>query len=609
MRRLVALVAAWGFVLAGPALVGPATPVVLGHSQLVTSVPAAGDVVAASPTEIRLVFSEPIEPAYTTLDLIGPDGATIASSIGDRDPADQYTLVAAVSSLTDGVYTVNWRALSAADGHTTSGFFTFGVGDVSPPAQGGSSTAVGGSIHAGHDATTAFLETESRIVGDLGLLLAFGLPIIGWLVLRDPRGVGLAKVVAIALGLAAIGAGGLLVLGAGEAGSDLTTFATTARTGQLLVARCALALFAAIIVALAAPTRPRLALLIGGLAGLLASVLLAVGSHAAGYGSPAPAVAIVVHLMAGGVWLSGLLAVAWLALAGGPPGRSLVTIVPRFSALALVAVGLIGLTGIYADWVHTRTLVSLETPYSTTLVVKTGLALTAFAIGGLNYRSGGRDATARFRPRVALEAGLALAVVITTGVLASGSPPSAELAVGIAPAITAAASAGPSPSLELAPGRPGPTRFVVTVPPAAAHDTVELRLQRLDQPGESRLTLAPIAGREDQFAAAGGFLPAGSRWDAGVTLRDHAGAEQSRTRFSFALDATGVSEGRATPLVDPALVVAVILLVAAALGLAFGLGGGVLPRVEPAASRAAVVAGSVVGAILGATILVGGLRL
>jgi methionine-rich copper-binding protein CopC/putative copper export protein len=609
MRRLVALVAAWGFVLAGPALVGPATPVVLGHSQLVTSVPAAGDVAAASPTEIRLVFSEPIEPAYTKLDLIGPDGATIASSIGDRDPRDQYTLVAPVSGLGDGVYMVNWRALSAADGHTTSGFFTFGVGDVSPPAQNGGSTVVGGSIHAGHDATTAFLETESRIVGDLGLLLAFGLPIIGWLVLRDLGAVGLAKVVAIALGLAAIGAGGLLVLGSGEVGSDLVTFATSARAGQLLAARFVLALLAVIVVWMAAPARPRLALLIGGLAGLVTIVLLTVGSHAAGFGSPSPAVAIVVHLMAAGVWLSGLLVVAWLAIAGGPPERSLVTIVPRFSALALVAVGLIGLTGVYADWVHTRTLVSLETPYSTTLLVKAGLALTAFAIGGLNYRSGGRDGTERFRPRVALEAGLALAVVIATGVLASGSPPSAELPVAIAPAASTAASAGPSPSLELAPGRPGPTRFVVTLDAAAAHDTVELQLQRLDQPGGSRLTLTPVAGRDGQFAAGGGLLPAGSRWDASVTLRDHAGAEQSRTRFSFALDATGVSEGRATPVVDPALVVAVILLVAAALGLAFGLGGGVLPRVEPAASRAAVVAGSVVGALLGVTILVGGLRL
>jgi copper transport protein len=605
-RRLVALVVAWGFVLAGPAFVGPATPVVLGHSQLVTSVPAAGEVVATSPAELRLVFSEPIEPGYTRLDLIGPDGASIAASVGDPDPADPYTLVAPVSALTDGVYTVNWRALSAADGHTTSGFFTFGVGDVEAPAQGGSSTVVGGSIHAGHDATTAFLETESRIVGDLGLLLALGLPIVAWLVLRDLRATGLGKVVAGALALAAVGAGGLLVLGGNELGSDVAAYATGARTGQLLLARTVLAIAAGLLVWLLAERRPRLALGLGGLAGLAGIVLLTIGGHAAGFGTPAPAVAIVVHLVAVATWLSGVLVVAWLAVVGGRPERSIATIVPRFSALALVSVGLIGLTGVFVDWVHTGTLVSLETPYSATLLLKSGLAVGAFALGGLNFLSGGRDGDRRFRPRVALEAGLALSVLIATGVLASGSPPSGELPIGIAPAASSTASTGPASTLALAPGRPGPTRFLVGVEDVEEHQAVELQLQRLDQAGESRLALAPIAGRAGQFAAAGGLLPAGGRWDASVVVRDHEGAELGRTRYSFALDETGVSEGRATPPIDPAAVVAIILLAAGALGLAFGLAGGALPRVDPATSRIAVVVGSMLGGIVGLTILLGG---
>jgi copper transport protein len=608
-RRLVALAAAWGFALAGPALAGPATPVVLGHSQLVTSAPAAGEVVATSPAELRLVFSEPIEPTYTRLDLIGPDGATVAASIGAPDPADRYTLIAPLPALADGVYTVNWRALSAADGHTTSGFFTFGVGDVRPPAQGGSPTVVGGSIHAGHDATTAFLETESRIVGDLGILLASGLPIIAWAVLRDPLSVGTAKVVAGALALAAVGAGGLLVLGGSQIGSDPVAYATEARTGQILLARTFLGAVVAVVIWLAAPVRPRFGLVVGSLAGLAGLILLAISSHAAGYGSPAPVVAIAVHLMAVATWLSGLLVVAWLAVTGAPPGRTLPTFVPRFSALALVSVGLIGLTGVYADWVHARTLASLDTPYSTTLVAKTGLALAAFALGGLNYLSGGRKGDRRFRPRVAAEAGLALTVLVAAGVLASGSPPAGELPVAIAPTASSTAFAGPAPVLELAPGRPGPTRFLVTLDAAAAHETVELQLQRLDQSGESRLELAPLASGDRQFAAAGGFLPTGSHWDASVVLRDHEGSELSRTRYSFALDATGVSEGRATPAVDPAVVVAVTLLVSAALGLAFALGGGTLPRVDPATSRVAILAGSLVGAILGATILIGGSRL
>jgi copper transport protein len=607
-RRLATLVAVSALALAGPALVGPATPVAIGHSQLVTSVPAAGEVVSTSPAEIRLVFSEPIEPGYTRLDLIGPDGRTVGSRIGARDPGDPYTLVAPASGLADGVYTVNWRALSETDGHATSGFFTFGVGDVSPPAPSGGSSVGGGSVHAGHDAATVLLETESRIVGDLGLLLAFGLPVTVWLVLRNPRAVGMAKVVAGSLGLAAIGAGGLLVLGGNELDSDIVAYASGARTGQLLLARFVVMTLAAIVVWLSARARPRLALAVGGAGGLVGIVLVTLGGHAAGYGSPAPAVAIVVHLVAAGTWLSGLLVVAWLAIAGGPPERSIAAIVPRFSALALVSVGLIGLTGIYSDWVHTRTLVSVETPYSTTLLVKTGLALGAFALGGLNFLSRGRDDERRFRPRIAIEAGLALSVLVATGVLASGSPPSGELPVAISPSTSSAASARPSATLALAPGRPGPTRFLVTATGVDGDERVELQLQRLDQPGESRLQLSPVAGRPGEFAAAGGLLPVGSRWDASVVQRDHDGTELTRTRYSFALDDTGVSDGRATPALDPAAIVAVILLVAAALGVAFALGGGVLPRVDAAAGRVSVVAGSVLGAAVGATILLSGLQ-
>jgi hypothetical protein len=207
---------------------------------------------------------------------------------------------------------------------------------------------------------------------------------------------------------------------------------------------------------------------------------------------------------------------------------------------------------------------------------------------------------------VAIEAGLALAALIATGVLASGSPPAGEKPIAIAPAISSAQAAGPAPIFELAPGRPGPTRFLVTLPAVTSDGQVELQLQRLDQTGESRLQLSPVTGVPGRFATGGGLLPAGSRWDASVVRRDGTGTELSRTRYSFALDAAGVSEGRLSPAIDPAVVVAVVLLVGAALGLAFALGGGVLPRVDPSNSRISVLAGSILGTMVGATILLGG---
>lgn len=606
-KRPAALVAAWSIVLAGLTLVGPAAPRVLGHSQLVTSVPGAGEVVPTAPDSIRLVFSEPIEAAYTKLDLLDADGRTVAVGIGTPDQADPYSLVASVPLLADGIYTVDWRALSAADGHTTSGFFTFGVGNVTaPPAAG--STAGGGSIHAGHDAGTAFLETESRIAGDLGLLLALGLPIIGWLVLRDLRSVGLAKVIAASLGIAVVGAVGLIVLGGMAIGFDPISYVADSRTGQLLLARTALGIAAASLVMVLARDRAPLAFLVGAVGGVAGLVLVAIGGHAAAYDSPAPAAAVVVHLIAASVWLAGILTLAWLAIAGTTLDRPLSILVPRFSAVALVSAGLIALTGVYSDWVQTRTLVSLDTPYSATLAVKIALAMAAFSLGAFNYMSGGRDGDRRFRPRVVVESGLVLAVLVATGILASGSPPAQEKPIAIAAVPSSVVAGVAPPVLELAPGRPGPTRFVVTISSTRDHDAVELLLQRLDANGQSRVELRSSA-TPGTYEAGGGLLPAGSRWDVSVVVRGHDGGELSRTRYAFALDADGISEGRATPALDPAIIVAVILLIGAALGTAFTLGGGSLPRVDPATSRIAVLGGSAAGAVLGALVLLGGPRL
>ena len=607
-RRPAALVAAWMISLAGLTLVGPATPVALGHSQLVTSIPAAGDVVATSPTSIELVFSEPIDGAYTRIDVLDATGKAVDTGIGAPDPSDPHSLIAPIAPLPDGLYTVDWRALSAADGHTTSGFFTFGVGNVTPPPAS-SSASDPGSIHAGHDAATAFLETESRIVGDLGFLLAAGLPVIAVLVLRWWRAANLARLTALALALGAIGAGGLIVLGATGVSLDPLAYVADSRAGQLLAARAVIGIVGSVVVGLLARRRSRVALVLAAIGGLAGLVLVAMGGHAAAYDSPAPAAAVVVHLVSAGIWLAGILALAWLAIAGTSDGPPLSVLVPRFSALALVTVGLVVLTGIYSDWIETRALISLDTAYGTTLAVKAGLALAAFSIGALNYFSGGRGGDRRFRPRIVIEAGFAIGVLVATGVLASGSPPAQEQPVAIAPVPSSVPAQTAPPTLELAPGRPGPTRFVVTLPAAPPPSTtVELQLQDLATADASSIPLRPDPV-PNVFEASGGLIRADSQWDASVVLRRPDGTEVSRTRFSFAMDSEGVSVGRTTPPIDPAIVIGVILLVAAALGLSFALAGGALPRVEPAASRIATLGGSAIAIVLGSLVLFGGPRL
>ena len=92
-RVALTLAAAAVVLLLGPVAAGPGLGrtigfVVVAHSQLVSSSPGAGETVAVAPTEIRLVFSEPIEPRYTSLDLLDPVGRAILVGAGAPDPAD-----------------------------------------------------------------------------------------------------------------------------------------------------------------------------------------------------------------------------------------------------------------------------------------------------------------------------------------------------------------------------------------------------------------------------------------------------------------------------------------------------------------------------------------
>ena len=108
------------------------------------------------------------------------------------------------------------------------------------------------------------------------------------------------------------------------------------------------------------------------------------------------------------------------------------------------------------------------------------------------------------------------------------------------------------------------------------------------------------------YVADGGLLLADSRWDATVTVTDASGTEVGRRHFTFSVDDTGVSAGRALPPIDPALAMGLLLAVGGLFGLVFGIAGGSIPRTPAAWSRRVLVAGGSVGTGLGALILVAG---
>jgi copper transport protein len=631
--------AAFGLAAAGwvlvvlPALPRPLGPVVAAHSQLVSSIPGAGQAVDTPPTELRLQFSESIAAGYTSFDVLDGTGKTLILTAGHVDATDDHLLVGALPALGRDTYTVDWRALSAADGHVTEGALTFavtagasaspgasaGAGPIGPPVQGSD------TIHVGHDATQAAVEVQGKVLAYGGVMLAFGLPIVAWFVIRPALGGRLPRVFALGSGIAqvavAVGIGLLIVVSVASLPSaggtaprpDAGAFLTTTRPGQLLVARLVIALAAgAIGVVLARMGRAGAAFLVALGGSTLGIALVAVSGHAAAFDNPVPILVDVVHVMSGATWLSGLLGLAVLSDFGGrfdPPSTR--AILPRYSALAIVSIGLVSATGIYADWTQTRELISAATPYAINLDVKVLLVLGALGIGALNFMDGGTDRRwlGGLSRRVLLELGLAVGVVVVTANLTSGSPSWENRPIAISPAPSTSAEAPIDFAVQ--PGRPGPNRFIAAAggQPAPTGTTVTLILQRLDS-GASPARIALRASSDPQggviYAADGGLLVTDSRWDATVTVTDASGTEVGRRHFTFSVDAEGVSAGRALPPIDPVLAIGLVLAVAGLFGLAFGIAGGSIPRTPPDWGRQVLVAGSGVGTAVGALIIAGG---
>ena len=621
MRRLlVALAATAGLMTLGPALAAPGW-IVSAHSQLVSSTPGSGEVVASPPSRLVLVFSEQIDSAHTSLDLLDSSGRTIATGLGTADPSSNRTLVAPLPPVGEGTYTVNWRALSAADGHSTSGSLSFGIGNVSAGSLPLDVGAGGGDLHAGHDAGQILLEVQGRTLSDAGFMLAFGLLVVGLVVLRPAgrlrRGVVVGQAVALALGGAsAVGLG--LTAGA-TPGLDPIGFLASTQSGNLLVARAAVALVGVVVAGLALRFgRANAGAIFAGAAGAVGIALIAVSGHAAGTGSIGPIANVAVHVAAAATWLAGVVALAWLAISAAGSARSwLPSVVPRFSALGIVSVALVVATGAYTAWLETGDLTTIDSQYAIALVVKVVLVAAAIALGAFNLIGRGRAgsrADARlggFGRRIGAEAVILVAVLIATANLASGSPPGPERPIPLAPsnaagaAVAGVASSAPPAALAIEPGRPGPNAWWVSVPRSVSADAVELRLDRLDAIGsETVVPLRSVPGQPGKWVATGGILPADSRWTATVVL-SHGGREVGRTEFVFAADAFAISEGRGGLPIDPALALAALLAVAAALGVAFGLAGGKLPLVDAAAGRQALVGGGIVGVVLAVALAIG----
>ncbi len=97
------------------------------HAFPNSSSPHAGQVLSASPEQVRISFDGEIEPVFSTLVVKNAAGVAVSASNGEVAPSNHALLQTTLSkSLPPGKYVVYWSVV-AHDGHHTEGHYPFTV--------------------------------------------------------------------------------------------------------------------------------------------------------------------------------------------------------------------------------------------------------------------------------------------------------------------------------------------------------------------------------------------------------------------------------------------------------------------------------------------------
>jgi len=97
-----------------------------GHAMLQRAEPGPDSTLKRAPDEVKLSFTERLEPAYSSVRILDDRGQQVDRRDSRVDRANRAILRATLPPLPPGRYKVLWRVLSI-DGDVTDGGFTFRI--------------------------------------------------------------------------------------------------------------------------------------------------------------------------------------------------------------------------------------------------------------------------------------------------------------------------------------------------------------------------------------------------------------------------------------------------------------------------------------------------
>ncbi|MDQ3869176.1 MAG: copper resistance protein CopC, partial [Thermoproteota archaeon] len=389
----------------------PSIPKSYAHAFVINSNPSPSQTLKSPPTKVEVYLSEPVDLRYSKLSVIDQNGKQVDNKNVQYANRDQTALsVILLPDIKDGLYTVSTKMLSQIDGHVTDNAFVFGVGEAKVPNSVSSKSLQSSSSQLSIlDAIARIpaLVSQVMIVGAAFATLWLWEPMskISWLKsdfaqTRNRIDRSLIKLIVIGSIILALSDFGMIYVQAYSINAGIADAIVT-KFGNIWIVRTLVSLVILVIAIIihlklkktnsSIPSKSNiLSILAVGLAILVTTTLI---GHSSAVGNIMPIIIDFVHNLAASIWIGSVIYLAFVIvpkikqapMEGYVKDSVLSIIIPRFSTIPVVILGIIVITGPFLLYIleHNLDLI-LASLYGKALIAKLALAAVMISIGGYN---------------------------------------------------------------------------------------------------------------------------------------------------------------------------------------------------------------------------------
>jgi len=422
-------------------------PLAYAHPLIDDSNPKASTNVGAGITQITINFSEAVDVGFSYIRVFDNNGNQIDNKNTQYpNPDDESILIVTTPPLQDGVYTVTTQVLSKVDGHLVPYAFVFGVGDVElpPPPQ----ITIEQQIY--------FPEAGARLPGLVGQVIVLGAAISSLLIWRGVKKSWIRENVEFqkffhgkfstitGIGLFAVFASNIMMLiiqtmRLQTSASDVleTSFGTIwiIRMGLTVVL---LAVWFLLENKTAGAAKKQLLVL--GLSLALIGTTTAIG-HGAASEQFSAIVIDYAHNLIASVWIGGviffgfILLPAFAKLDDSKKELASLLMIPRFSSVFIVSLGIVIITGPTLLWLLEDDVSLLsQSYYGWMIIAKIAIGSAMVALGGYNQfriqrpaeKSPGSPVHQKLARSLRMEAVLGIILIGVVALLTNSSLPTSQ---------------------------------------------------------------------------------------------------------------------------------------------------------------------------------------